>query len=77
MFQLLAGVFGTVFTAVCFAALSAHDTVVHGTAFYLDAGFSLVFWTGTAVLLLALVISLFVPALRDPEETDTVPTLAS
>ncbi|MGW1783656.1 MFS transporter [Streptomyces sp. NPDC002143] len=77
MFQLLAGVFGTVFTAVCFAALAAHDTVVHGTAFYLDAGFSLVFWTGTAVLLLALVISLFVPVLRDPEATDTAPALAS
>ncbi|MDR6977780.1 MFS family permease [Streptomyces sp. 3330] len=73
LMQMLFNFFGTVVPAVCFAVLAAHSTVLKGTAFYLDAGYTWVFWTGALILLAALAMSLFIPALRDPEESDPAP----
>ncbi|CAL9363741.1 MFS transporter [Streptomyces sp. Tu 3180] len=68
MLNMLISLFGAVLTAGAYAVLGAHSTTVEGTAFYLDAGYSWIFWLGALVTLAALVVSLFLPPLRDPEE---------
>ncbi|MFV2118060.1 MFS transporter [Streptomyces sp. Act-28] len=68
MLNMLISLFGAILTAGAFAVLGTHSTTVEGTAFYLDAGYSLVFWLGALVTLAALVLSLLLPPLRDPEE---------
>lgn len=68
MLNMLISLFGAILTAGAFAVLGTHSTTVEGTAFYLDAGYSWVFWLGALVTLTALVLSLFIPPLRDPEE---------
>ncbi|MEW2079907.1 MFS transporter [Streptomyces sp. NPDC013433] len=68
---MLISLFGAVVTAGAYAVLGAHSTTVEGTAFYLDAGYSGIFWLGAAVTVVALVLSVFIPRLRDPEEDPT------
>ncbi|MFF1443640.1 MFS transporter [Streptomyces sp. NPDC058295] len=72
MLNMLISLFGAIVTAGAYALLSAHSTVVDGTAFYQDAGYAWIFWLGALVTLLALVLSLFIPPLRDPETDDAV-----
>ncbi|MEU0344975.1 MFS transporter [Streptomyces bobili] len=73
MLNMLISLFGAIVTAGAYALLTAHSTVVDGTAFYQDAGYAWVFWLGALVTLLALALSLFIPRLRDPE-LDDVPS---
>ncbi|MFM9633291.1 MULTISPECIES: MFS transporter [Streptomyces] len=68
--NMLISLFGAIVTAGAYALLNAHSTVVDGTSFYQDAGYAWVFWLGALVTLLALVLSLFIPRLRDPEIDD-------
>jgi MFS family permease len=67
--------FGAIVTALSFAALATHSTVVDGTAFYQDGGYAWLFWTGALLTALTLAISLFIPPLRDPAETDAAPAI--
>ncbi|MGA4846206.1 MFS transporter [Streptomyces sp. G5(2025)] len=67
--------FGAIVTALSFAALATHGTVVDGTAFYQDGGYAWLFWTGALLTALTLAISLFIPPLRDPAETDAAPVI--
>ncbi|GAA2455199.1 MFS transporter [Streptomyces glaucus] len=77
MLTMLTHVFGAVFSAAMFAALAADGTVVEGTAFYGDSGYARAFWVGALLSLVALVIGLFIPALREPEkETGEAPAAA-
>jgi MFS family permease len=69
MLNMLISLFGAVVTAGAYAVLGANSTTVDGTAFYLDAGYSGIFWLGAAVTVVALVLSVFIPRLRDPEES--------
>ncbi|MWA16160.1 MFS transporter [Streptomyces sp. BA2] len=71
--NMLISLFGAVFTALAFAVLATHSTVENGTAFYQDAGYDWIFWTGALLTAVPLVLSLFVPRLRDPAETDAAP----
>lgn len=73
MLNMLISLFGAVVTAGAYALLNAYSTVVDGTAFYQDAGYAWVFWLGALVTLVALVLSLFIPPLRDPEADEAVP----
>ncbi len=75
MLNMLINFFGALVTALSFAALATHSTVVDGTAFYRDGGFAWLFWTGAILTALTLVVSLFIPPLRDPAETDTAPAV--
>ncbi|WP_181805390.1 MFS transporter [Streptomyces shenzhenensis] len=68
MLNMLMNLFGAIVTAGAYAVLGAHSTILKGTAFYLDAGYSWMFWLGAMVALAALVFSLFIPPLREPEE---------
>ncbi|MFC8393758.1 MFS transporter [Streptomyces sp. NPDC057238] len=68
MLNMLISLFGAVVTAGAYAVLGAHSTTVDGTAFYLDAGYSGIFWLGAAVTAVALLLSVFIPPLRDPDE---------
>jgi hypothetical protein len=70
MLNMLVSLFGAVLTAGAYAVLAADSTVVEGTAFYLDTGYSWVFWLGALVTVAALALSLFLPPLRDPAEED-------
>ncbi|MGW0336507.1 MFS transporter [Streptomyces sp. NPDC003011] len=76
MLTMLTHVFGAVFSAAMFAALAADSTVLKGTAFYGDSGYASAFWVGALLSLVALVIGLFIPALREPEE-DPRPAVAA
>ncbi|MEU9440823.1 MFS transporter [Streptomyces sp. NPDC048304] len=76
MLNMLISLFGAILTAGAYAVLAANGTVVHGTAFYLDAGYSWVFWLGALVTLAALLLSLFIPPLHDPAEEDQQPEAA-
>ncbi|WP_371102787.1 MFS transporter, partial [Streptomyces sp. PU_AKi4] len=69
MLNMLISLFGAVVTAGAYAVLGASSTTVDGTAFYLDAGYSGIFWLGAAVTVVALVLSVFIPRLREPEES--------
>lgn len=71
--NMLLNLFGAVLTAGAYAVLDANSTVLKGTAFYLDAGYTWVFWLGALVTLVALLLSLFMPPLRDPEKDHAVP----
>ncbi|WP_405668074.1 MFS transporter [Streptomyces sp. NBC_01166] len=73
MLNMLISLFGAIVTAGAYAFLNAHSTVLDGTAFYQDAGYAWVFWLGALVSLVALVLSLFIPPLRDPEKVDALP----
>ncbi|MER6347628.1 MFS transporter [Streptomyces sp. NPDC001595] len=73
MLNMLISLFGAIFTAGAYAVLSADSTIVDGTAFYLDTGYSWIFWLGAVVTLLALLLSLFIPPLQDPAEQDPEP----
>ncbi|MFI1566825.1 MFS transporter [Streptomyces sp. NPDC020490] len=77
MLNMLLSLFGAIVTAGAYAVLSADSTVVDGTAFYLDTGYSWIFWLGALVALVALALSLFIPPLRDPEEEDAPPVTAA
>ncbi|MEU5100442.1 MFS transporter [Streptomyces sp. NPDC020996] len=77
MLNMLLSLFGAIVTAGAYAVLSADSTVVDGTAFYLDTGYSWIFWLGALVALVALALSLFIPPLRDPEEEDAPPATAA
>ncbi|WP_026123940.1 MFS transporter [Nocardiopsis chromatogenes] len=68
MLNLLTSLFGTVATAGFFAVLAGHGSIVEGTTLYRDAGFAWVFWSGALIASGTLVVSLFIPALRGPEE---------
>ncbi|MFJ2263752.1 MFS transporter [Streptomyces sp. NPDC087844] len=70
MLNMLISLFGAIFTAVAYAILTSDSTVVEGTAFYQDTGYSWIFWFGAVVTLVALLLSLFIPTLRDPVEED-------
>lgn len=70
MLNMLISLFGAVFTAGAYAVLTADSTVVDGTAFYQDTGYSWIFWFGALVTVGALVLSLFIPPLRDPAGED-------
>ena len=67
MLNMLISLFGAVVTAGAYAVLGAHSTTVDGTAFYLDAGYSWIFWLGAAVTAGALLLSVFIPPLREPD----------
>ncbi|MFG2591281.1 MFS transporter [Streptomyces sp. NPDC048438] len=73
MLNMLISLFGAIVTAGAYAFLNAHSTVLDGTAFYQDAGYAWVFWLGALVSMVALVLSLFIPPLRDPEKVDALP----
>ncbi|MEV6756697.1 MFS transporter [Streptomyces sp. NPDC051214] len=73
MLNMLVNFFGALVTALSFAALATHSTVVDGTAFYQDSGYAWLFWTGALLTALTLAISLLIPPLRDPAETDAAP----
>ncbi|MER6347320.1 MFS transporter [Streptomyces sp. NPDC001595] len=73
MVNMLLSLFGAVVNAVAFAVLAAHSTVMDGTAFYQDQGYAWVFWSGALLTLLALAISLFIPASREPEDVEATP----
>ncbi|MFF8449939.1 MFS transporter [Streptomyces leeuwenhoekii] len=73
MLNMLVSLFGAVLTAGAYAVLAADSTVVGGTAFYLDTGYSWIFWLGALVTLAALILSLIIPPLRDPAEEDALP----
>ncbi|MFJ3666772.1 MFS transporter [Streptomyces sp. NPDC090106] len=68
MMNMLISLFGAFVTAGAYALLATDSTVVDGTAFYLDTGYSWVFWMGSLVTVVALALSLFLPPLRDPAE---------
>ncbi|MFI9542651.1 MFS transporter [Streptomyces sp. NPDC052016] len=70
MLNMLISLFGAIVTAGAYAVLAADSTVVDGTAFYLDTGYSCIFWLGALVTLVALLLSLFIPPLHDPAEED-------
>ncbi|MFL1905739.1 MFS transporter [Streptomyces tauricus] len=70
MLNMLISLFGAIFTAGAYAILTSDSTVVEGTAFYQDNGYSWIFWFGAMVTLVALLLSLFIPTLRDPVEED-------
>lgn len=75
MLNMLISLFGTILTAGAYAVLASDSTTVKGTAFYQDTGYSWIFWLGALVTLAALLLSLFIPPLRDPEDEDTRDTL--
>ncbi|MCW8383567.1 MFS transporter [Streptomyces justiciae] len=67
MLNMLISLFGALVTAGAYAILAADSTVVDGTAFYLDTGYTWIFWLGSLVTVAALLLSLFIPRLREPE----------
>lgn len=73
MLNMLISLFGTILTAGAYAVLASDSTVVKGTAFYQDTGYSWIFWLGALVTLAALLLSLFIPPLRDPEDEAPLP----
>jgi MFS family permease len=73
MLNMLVSLFGAILTAGAYAVLASDSTVVEGTAFYLDTGYSWVFWLGALVTLAALILSLLIPPLRDPVDEEAVP----
>ncbi|MFC7984138.1 MFS transporter [Streptomyces sp. NPDC057336] len=77
MLNMLINFFGAIVTALSFAALATHSTVVDGTAFYQDGGYAWLFWTGALLTALTLAISLFIPPLRDPAQADAAPATSS
>ncbi|MFF4659077.1 MFS transporter [Streptomyces sp. NPDC001381] len=70
MLNMLISLFGAIVTAGAYAVLAADSTVLDGTAFYLDTGYSWIFWLGALVTLAALVLSLLIPPLHDPSDDD-------
>ncbi|MFJ4616967.1 MFS transporter [Streptomyces sp. NPDC088812] len=70
MLNMLISLFGAIVTAGAYAALAADSTVVDGTAFYHDTGYSWVFWLGALVTVVALLLSLFIPPLKETSEDD-------
>lgn len=70
MLNMLVSLFGAILTAGAYAVLTSDSTVVKGTAFYGDTGYTWIFWLGALVTLVALLLSLFIPPLRDPAEED-------
>ncbi|MGW0537619.1 MFS transporter [Streptomyces sp. NPDC003032] len=75
MLNMLINFFGALVTALSFATLATHSTVVDGTAFYQDSGYAWLFWTGALLTALTLALSLLIPPLRDPAETDAAPVI--
>lgn len=73
MLSMLINFFGAIVTALSFAALATRSTVVDGTAFYQDGGYTLLFSTGALLTALTLAVSLLIPPLRDPAKTDAAP----
>ncbi|MBK3643623.1 MFS transporter [Streptomyces sp. MBT33] len=67
MLNMLISLFGAIVTAGAYAVLAADSKVVDGTAFYLDNGYTWIFWLGALVTVVALVLSLFLPPLRDAD----------
>ncbi|MDC2960286.1 MFS transporter [Streptomyces gilvifuscus] len=67
MLNMLISLFGAIVTAGAYAVLAADSKVVDGTAFYLDNGYTGIFWLGALVTVVALVLSLFLPPLRDAD----------
>lgn len=72
MLNMLMNLAAVLFTSILFAALNSHSTVMEGTAFYLDAGYSWAFWSGALLALFALLISLFIPAPTQSDEPSAV-----
>ncbi|MEV6483039.1 MFS transporter [Streptomyces sp. NPDC051576] len=64
---MLLGLFSALFGALFFAVLDAHSTVMKGTAFYSDSGYTAALRLGGLLGLVALAIALFIPPLREPE----------
>ncbi|MGH1553739.1 MFS transporter [Streptomyces sp. L7] len=64
---MLLGLFSALFGALFFAVLDAHSTVMKGTAFYSDSGYTAALRLGGLLGLVALGIALFIPPLREPE----------
>ncbi|MFI6339855.1 MFS transporter [Streptomyces sp. NPDC050535] len=73
MLNMLINLFGAIITAGAYAVLASDSTITQGTAFYHDTGYSWVFWLGALVTLVSLLLSLFIPPLRDPADEDTLP----
>ncbi|MHC3469473.1 MFS transporter [Streptomyces sp. 7R007] len=73
MLNMLVSLFGAIVTAGAYAVLAADSTVVDGTAFYLDTGYTWIFWLGALVTLVALACSLFLPPLHDPADEERQP----
>ncbi|MFF4906261.1 MFS transporter [Streptomyces sp. NPDC001260] len=67
MLNMLISLFGAIVTAGAYAVLAADSKVVDGTAFYLDNGYTWIFWLGALVTVVALVLSLFLPPLHDAD----------
>ncbi|MFE6358399.1 MFS transporter [Streptomyces sp. NPDC057806] len=68
MLTMLTHVFGAMFGAAMFAALAADSTVLEGTAFYGDSGYTWAFWVGALFSAVALAVGLLMPPLREQEE---------
>lgn len=61
MLNMLISLFGALVAAGVYAILAADSTVVDGTAFSLDRGFTWIFWLGSLETVAALALSLFIP----------------
>jgi MFS family permease len=70
MSLMLLGVMVTVGVQVLFTVLSSSSTVLHGTALYHDAAYRDGYFVLAGFAVIGLIVSLFIPKLRRPSETE-------